>query len=226
METETTPDPAQARISRWRMMLRLGLLPALAAALYLGGQWAVEQVELLFMPLYQDYGLWAMAAVVAVYIVLMSLPFVPGIEISLALLMIFKVDGVAVVYGSTWCALTLSFLVGRLIPLRTIARLAAWLHLRRTRELLERLAPLEARQRLNLLVERAPLRLIPFLLRHRYLAVAAAFNLPGNALIGGGGGIALVAGISGLFRIPAYMLMVAIAISPIPLAMLANHWLW
>jgi len=56
--------------------------------------------------------------------------------------------------------------------------------------------------------------------------VAAAFNIPGNALIGGGGGIALVAGMSGLFRLPTYILMVAIAISPIPLFLLAKALFW
>ena len=47
-------------------------------------------------------------------------------------------------------------------------------------------------------MESAPTRLLPFLLRYRYVALALAFNLPGNAVLGGGGGIAMMAGLSGI----------------------------
>ena len=89
---------------------------------------------------------------------------------------------------------------------------------------MERLAPLGAEDRLRMLVETAPARVVPFLLRHRYLAVAVAFNVPGNALVGGGGGIALAAGLSGLFQAPRFVAMVCLAISPIPLLILTHHW--
>lgn len=58
---------------------------------------------------------------------------------------------------------------------------------------------------------------MPRLLRHRYLALAVALNLPGNTLLGGGGGIALMAGLSGLYPMPAYLTTVAIAVAPVPL---------
>ncbi|MBL4615404.1 MAG: hypothetical protein JKY27_11110 [Magnetovibrio sp.] len=58
---------------------------------------------------------------------------------------------------------------------------------------------------------------MPFLLRHRYLAVVVALNVPGNALIGGGGGICMAAGISGLFSWPRFLISIAIAVSPVPL---------
>jgi hypothetical protein len=44
-----------------------------------------------------------------------------------------------------------------------------------------------------------------------------ALNLPGNTLLGGGGGIALMAGLSGLYPMPAYLTTVAIAVAPVPL---------
>jgi hypothetical protein len=216
----------QAVRSRSRLvwLWRLGLLVALAAALQFGGRWAGGQVEDVFLALQQEHGAVALYAVVAVYVVAMALPYVPGIEISLALLMIFGADGVAVVYLSTLLALCLSYGVGRLIPPRAIARFFGWLHLRRAQALVERLGPLSREERLQALLAAAPSRVLPSLLRHRYLAVAVAFNVPGNALLGGGGGIALAAGLSGLFRFPRFVLMVCVAISPIPLLILTHHW--
>jgi hypothetical protein len=47
-----------------------------------------------------------------------------------------------------------------------------------------------------------------------------AINLPGNIVIGGGGGIALMAGLSRLFSPSGFVVTVAIATLPIPLAWL------
>jgi len=45
-------------------------------------------------------------------------------------------------------------------------------------------------------------------------------NLPGNILIGGGGGISLIAGASRLFSLPGFLTTIALAVSPLPLAIL------
>ena len=42
-------------------------------------------------------------------------------------------------------------------------------------------------------------------------------HIPGNALVGGGGGIALLAGLSGLFAPLPTILAFAVAVSPVPL---------
>jgi hypothetical protein len=224
-EPEAAKEEKQGR-TLVLLLLKILLLAALLAALHFGGRWAIVSVEEWFMPLYQDYGRWAIAIVIGIYIVLMALPFMPGIEVGVAMLVIFGTEGIAMVYFSTLAALTLSFMVGRLTPPGLLARLLGWLHLERGRALVERMQPLSREEKLELLVKHAPARIVPFLLRHRYFAVAAAFNIPGNFVIGGGGGIALAAGLSGLFRFPAYLLMVCIAISPVPLAMLAKGWFW
>ncbi|MBV6657485.1 MAG: hypothetical protein KI785_06920 [Devosiaceae bacterium] len=52
----------------------------------------------------------------------------------------------------------------------------------------------------------------------RYVGVAAAFNLPGNALVGGGGGLALLAGLSGAFSFTGFAVATLIAVAPLPLA--------
>src|SRR3546814_15445314 len=69
-----------------------------------------------------------------------------------------------------------------------------WLRLERADRLVQTLAQLPSDQQVNYLLQIAPKRVIPFLLRHSYLALALAFNLPGNASIGGGGGIEPMAG--------------------------------
>ncbi len=50
--------------------------------------------------------------------------------------------------------------------------------------------------------------------------MALALNIPGNALIGGGGGIVLMAGISRLFRPVPFAVTLALAISPLPIAIM------
>jgi len=51
----------------------------------------------------------------------------------------------------------------------------------------------------------------------RYLALMVLFNLPCNSMLGGGG-IALAAGMSGLFSFPRSVGTVLIAIAPVPLS--------
>jgi len=48
--------------------------------------------------------------------------------------------------------------------------------------------------------------------------LALLINLPGNSLIGGGGGILLVAGPSRLFSLPALVVTLILATAPVPLA--------
>jgi len=73
-------------------------------------------------------------------------------------------------------------------------------------------------ERLAVLEANAPPWLGQSFIRHRYLLLGILLNLPGTSLIGGGGGIALVAGLSRLFSFPAFILTIVIATAPIPLA--------
>jgi hypothetical protein len=86
--------------------------------------------------------------------------------------------------------------------------------------MVDALAPLGPEERLRYLTKSAPSRIVPFLLRHRYLIIGALFNVPGNALIGGGGGIGLIAGMSRLFPFPMYLLLICLAITPGPIIFL------
>jgi hypothetical protein len=152
------------------------------------------------------------------YVVLMTLPFVPGVEIGLALMVVFGAELALLVYLGTVIALIVSYLIGRLVPERALLWALARVHLRRAHALVSSVEALPMDERLQRLLESTSGRAFPWLLRYRYLAIAVALNLPGNALIGGGGGIALAAGMSRVCKFRDYLLTVLIAVAPVPLA--------
>lgn len=159
-------------------------------------------------------GVWATCAL---YGFLISLPFVPGVEIGIGLLSMFGASVAPHVYVATIGGLTLAFAAGRLIPVGALGRLAGALRLRRAETFFLRIAPLPPHERLDVILATAPTHWLPWLIRHRYIALAILLNLPGNAVIGGGGGIALAAGLSRLFNVPAFLAVVAVAVSPVPI---------
>lgn len=155
-----------------------------------------------------------------VYALFMAIPFVPGVEIGLGLIAAFGESIVHFVYACTLAGLTIAFLVGRTIPTSLLVRGLSALSLRRAASLVRSLEPMPRHERLAFLAERGPSRIAPFLLRHRYLALGLLLNAPGNIVLGGGGGLAMVAGISRLFSPPAFLLTIAIATAPVPAAVL------
>jgi hypothetical protein len=205
-----------------RKWARVALLVAIYAALFwlgnVGGSWLVRTIGFGagHDAIIARQGLIWLALLA--YVVLLAIPFVPGMEISLALFAMLGSSIALPIYVATVVALTIAFLAGRMVPARYVAALFGNLGLHRAQQLVQTLELLNAEQRLATLMDHAPRRLVPFLIRHRYIAVAFAFNLPGNALIGGGGGIALLAGLSGLFSLSGYLIAVCIAILPVPLA--------
>jgi hypothetical protein len=211
--TDTTPGKR-----RWpRIVILLLIYGGLLAGGHWGSQWLIGLVGVDLTLQAGSHARHVVTAGIAIYTVLMAIPFVPGMEISLALLAAFGHQVAICIYTATVAALALSFLIGRIVPVRIIASLFRSLGQQRAEDLVLRLEPLSAEQRLEALIAKAPKRFVPVLLKHRYIAIAVALNLPGNAIIGGGGGIALLAGISGLFTLPRYLAVVALAVLPIPL---------
>jgi len=151
------------------------------------------------------------------YIIFTAIPFVPGVEIGLGMILILGAKICFLVYVSTVIALTLAYLAGRLIPAEIGAQAFGFIGLTKAQRLMERLAPLSAHERVDFLLNSSPAKPVPYLVRYRYLALAVLFNLPGNTLIGGGGGIALLAGMTRLFPFPLFLLTIAVAVSPVPL---------
>ena len=132
--------------------------------------------------------------------------------------------GALVVYLCTLVALTISFGLGRLLPARLLVSLLRWLTLTRASTLLQDFDATPPQQRLEWLADKTPTQTVPVLLKHRYLLLAVLLNLPGNALIGGGGGIGMMAGMSRLYVFPRYLLLVSIAILPGPILILLTKF--
>ncbi len=210
-------------IPRWLRIAGVALIyGSLLAVGQWGSGWLIDLVGVDLGTGAQPHDLHVMIAGVAVYAALMAIPFVPGMEISLALLAVFGAKVAMAVYAATVAALTLSCLIGRLLPLSLIATLFGSLGLQRAKGLVQSLQPLSAEQRFEVLIEHAPKRVVPVLLKHRYIAIIVALNVPGNAVIGGGGGIALLAGMSGLFTIPRFVASVSLAALPVPLVVILS----
>jgi hypothetical protein len=131
-------------------------------------------------------------------------------------------DGILLVYLATQLSLALSFLIGRAVPARAMAELFRGMRLDRARRLVEQLDAASPAQRVATLVKTAPNGGFGTLARHPFLALAVMLNLPGNAIIGGAGGIGMIAGMSRAYPFPRYLLLVAIATTPVPLFLLVT----
>jgi hypothetical protein len=147
----------------------------------------------------------------------MILPFMPAIELGLVLLAMLNIQGVLLLYLVTVVALMTSYGIGRLIPIHVLKKIFDILHFPKISELLCSGEVCDEKEQINRFIEHAPKRLIPFLLRHRYCVFAVAINTPGNMIIGGAGGIAMMSGLSRLFGFRQFALTILIAVSPLPI---------
>ncbi len=197
--------------------LKLLFFLLIIVAINMGGDWLVQQIDFQRYPRHEPMLHILLLSLLALYILLMALPFMPGIEIGLALMMVLGGKGVVLVYACTLLALSISFWIGRVVPCRILYSALNWLHFDQASTLIKQIEPLNPQQRLEIIHRRAPSRIVPFLLHHRYLTIAALLNLPGNALIGGGGGIGLIVGMSKMIPFYRYLPLLAIAIAPVPL---------
>jgi len=154
------------------------------------------------------------------YIGLLAMPVVPGAEIGIALLAGFGAAIAPLIYVCTVAAMMLAFKIGRFLPISALERLLRVLRLRRAADLVARAAPLSKDERVALLLEGQSKRVLHLALRYRYVAMAVAVNTPGNSIIGGGGGIMIIAGLSGIFTPLSTFLTVLLAVSPVPLAVI------
>lgn len=221
---DPAPRPASSNAKWIRVIAVVSVYGALLSLGYWGGGWLTSALGIDHDQgkfLVNDRKVWLN---IAVYALLLAIPFVPGIEISIALLSTLGTAVAVQIYLATVVAFTLSFMIGRLVPAALLMAFFRLVSLTSAEALMKRLQPLSRKERLSLLVEHAPSRFIPLLLRFRYVALVAAFNLPGNAILGGGGGIALLAGLSGMYSLPQYLIAASVAALPIPaVALLVGH---
>lgn len=205
-----------------RLAWKLAALILLLIAASYAGKWIMGELTPHLTPSTEPALHRLIMTAIAIYLLLMALPFVPGVEIGLAMMVMFGPKIAPLVYGATVLALVVSFLFGRLIPQHAIIDIFQTLRLRRGAGLLREFQPLSPDERVRRISQRPSGRIVRFLLRNRFLALMLALNLPGNSLVGGGGGIALVAGFSRLFTFPKFAAAVAVAVLPVPLIVLVT----
>lgn len=157
-----------------------------------------------------------MAAFVA-FVVLAAIPFVPGAEIGFALLLLFGGKVAPLVYLGMVGALVVSYVIARLVPSSILGRSLGWLGLKKAANFISELDNSHPSERLSMLSRIMPSKIGQKLLRNRYALFAVALNTPGNSLLGGGGGLAFVAGASRLFSFWPFLAIVACAVLPVPL---------
>jgi len=204
----------------WHSLLKISFLILLIIAANFASDWIADVLKIELRPSNEDFVHRTVLASAILYAFLIAIPFVPGVEIGLTLIGMFGPDIILLVYLSTFTGLMTAFIIGRCISMVALVRFLKSFHLLKASRLLESIEPLKMDDRLAFLVASTPSRLIPFLLRHRYVALAILVNLPGNILIGGGGGISLIAGTSRLFSYAGFLTTIVFAISPVPLAVL------
>ncbi len=202
----------------WPGLFRLGLkilIVALAVfVIHMMMEWATARAEASGR---DGVMLGVLAALLFAYAILIAVPFMPGIEVGISLLILEGASIAPLVYAATVLGLSLALMAGRCTPYGWLHGVLADLRLHRASDLVERLSPMSREQRLDHLTRRAPGWLLPIVRTGRYLLLAILLNVPGNAVIGGGGGIAFIAGFSRLFRPSITILVIALAVLPVPL---------
>ncbi len=198
-----------------RIVFRLAAIVLLAWTIHFVIDWGTSQTELLKSG--SELRLGILLVLLLCYALLIAVPYVPGVELGISLMVLEGGWIAPLVYLSTVLGLVTAYSVGAWTPYRSLHRLLADLNLRRACRLLESIQPLDRQARLVLLRDLMPARLARLIVEHRYLALALLINLPGSALIGGGGGILLVAGLSRLFTLGAAVLTILIAVAPVPI---------
>lgn len=146
-----------------------------------------------------------------VFVLAAAIPFVPGAEIGLALLMVFGREAVLEVYLSMLIALMLAFLIGRLAPSGFVARFMIRIESR------QRLMRMRSRRVRGWSSSQVLRIVLEALAANRHLALGALLNMPGNSILGGGGGIAMLAGASRQYSVLGFALTIALAVLPIPI---------
>jgi hypothetical protein len=203
---------------------------AVCLALALGGLDLTDRVAAAFdLPGLAHEGLRTpvLIAILSIYVVLLACPFVPGAEIGLALLVLFGAHLAALVYLATVAALCLSFCIGRMVPERAATAIYRRLGMERAGETIiaygrePRVGEAKACLRQQTILSHWLGRVLKF----RCLTVAVLINTPGNSVLGGGGGIAFAVGLGRLMPFSQFLIGVALAVAPVPIAVGYLGWL-
>ena len=196
---------------------RIWSVIAIMLLLFMVGAWSNDYLHSLLWPINLEQAQMLIGCLILAYAVCMMLPFMPAIELGLLLLAMLDIQGVLWLYLVTVVALITSYGIGRVIPVAMLKKLFEYLHFHRASDLLCCTGECGEKEQIDRFIKQAPKRLIPFLLRHRYCVFAVAINTPGNMIIGGAGGIAMMSGFSRVYGFGRFVLTLLIAVSPLPI---------
>lgn len=214
MENSDTSMPP-LKVGLFRLAIKLAIVVAAVVAIHLVMEWATARAEAVGMG---SLMIGVLAVLLLAYALLIAVPFMPGIEIGISLLMLKGAQIAPLVYLATILGLLLAYAAGRFTPYRWLHDVLADLRLKRACDMVDSLEPMSRDERLHHLTDRAPTWLRPIVGTGRYVLLGVLLNVPGNAVIGGGGGIAFIAGFSRLFRPGLTVLVIVVAVLPVPLA--------
>lgn len=204
----------------WGARRAIGFYVVLLALGWIAGKFllgvAIPEMRPMNEPLIHRIMMWALV----VFIVSAAIPFVPGAEIGLTLLLVFGGQASPIVYTGMVGALLLSYGIARVVPLHVLSGLAGWLGLKRVAAFIVDLSDIPPQERPGFVSGRLTGRFGKGLMRNRYVVLAILLNMPGNSALGGGGGLAFLAGISGCYRFWPYLVSVLVAVAPVPLIFL------
>ena len=192
----------------------------LIGVITIGNYWLrgeLGKVEKLLMSAKEHLGIGGLILGGVLYLLLLSTPFVPGVELGLLLMCLFGREGIVFVYVSTVGGLLLAFSVGRCFPNRWMTW---WLSKPGVAEISSQDSVADWEQWMlkhSKIGQKILRRFGSSLLPYRYLVVGVLFNLPGNSVLGGGGGISLICGVSHLFKWQWFLLTVILVTAPVPL---------
>lgn len=218
---EPIPAPPPLKVGVLRSLLRLCAILVIAFALHQIFVWAEGWIT---QNRYERTVPGLVLALLVIYAVMIAIPFVPGVEIGLGVLAISGPDMAPFVWLATTAGLVLSYMVGCKVPYRWLHRVLLDLHLTRACRMLARFESLSLAERTAWITSLLPVRGLGWLVQYRYVNLAILINIPGNSVIGGGGGIAFISGLSGMFRPLPAALTIALATAPVPLAIWLFGW--
>lgn len=214
-DPDLTPPPWHKALPR--IVVRLVFVAGVVWLCTLFYGWAYAQIAMLEVDQQAGAMLGLLLVTALIYGVLIAIPFIPAIEIALALLVMNGASVAPLVYSATVLGLMLAFGIGRWVSLDWLQAAFRDLRMIRACRMLQRIKAQSPTERLHDLSARLPGSIRWLAIDYRYLSLALLLNIPGNVAIGGGGGIMMMAGISRLFHAGWVMGTLVLATAPVPL---------
>lgn len=218
MTLNTPPEQdAKLRTTWHRVVLWGGVFVVFVVTLHFFGSWAINFIS----EMNTISGSMSMVSLLAlclvVYAILIATPFMPGIEVGIALLLLQGSAIAPYVYIATVIGLMTAYFIGQTVPHALLKKCFADLGLKRAYDYLDDIENTPPENRLTKQRDLLPGWLGKLTIDYRYVTIGVLLNVPGTFAIGGGGGILMAAGLSRLFNGWVVVLTLLIATLPVPL---------